>query len=296
MVESYTISDKGKILNSLGREYVESITSDQFNKAGKFDLRKRTAHQIEIANEVVVRSESFVYVVAKEMLHGRGWKMGGNGRVSLKGFNVGMKELVPEGIICVLENLHNYNPEKSGMTTFIGYQVASRMYDMGMKYTDIPLSRNDFVRARSAVKRAIENGDNLQEALFSNFIFERGERMDRGALGALALGTNMASARNINGPAFLDNPYGDSWESVYLGDNACGPEKCVEELDIVEKVRGVICSCNLSERDVDIIESHGRGITFKKLSEKYGIGIEGIRMAEKRARKKLRKPLEALVV
>jgi len=292
----YVASGKGERLNSLGRKYIESISDSQFDKYGKFDLDKRTAFQIETANEIVVGSRWFLCDVANKLLSGKGWRMGKGGRVSLRGFNLEAEELIPEGIISVLENLHMYKPEKGGMTTFIGQYAAARMYETATKYTDIPLKRRDFERARFAVRRAIKNETNLQESVFSYFSFGEIVSMSENLVMALSLGVGIGSVQNIDEPAFAYDSKSDSWQSVYLRDKGFGPEDYVKELDIIEKVRNVIADSSLSERDGYIVLEKSKGRKSWEIGEEFAVTRQRIDKIVKDAKIKLRKPLECLVV
>jgi len=287
----YVTSDQGKRLSKLGREYVDSITRDQLNETGEFDVAKRTAYQISKANKVIVESRWFIHRVANCLLDENGWKMGKGGIVSLKGFRIKPEELVPEGIIAVLENLDKYDYEKAGMTTFIGEYAAGRMYDMGTKYTGLPLKRRDFKKGRAAVKRAAKRKISLEESLISKFDFKKGVPMNGEAASAIVLGMSLSKTEDIDRPAYPNQPDGPSWQSIYLEDEKWGSEDYVENLDLVEKVRRSVRRGGASKRDIDIIESRSHGIKLKELGKRYSITGEMVRRIEKRVKGKLKRRL-----
>jgi len=295
-MKRYIVSENGKTLNTLGYKYVESISSQQFDKKGKFDLGKRTGFQISTANRIISDSRPLMHMVAHKMLYGDGWRMGHGGRLSLKGFYLKISDLVSEGTIGALENMHRYNHERGSMTTFIGQYAAARMFSMGTKYTAIPLVRGATEKIRAAIKESVKSDIPFSDILKSKFCFGKNEQVSANTLEALAIGVNLANTQSIDEPAFRNDPKSAPWQAVYLKDDKGGPEDYVAELDIVKKVKEAVLELGLSERDMDIIKGRNSGVTARELGEKYSITRQGVDKIRNTVMKKLRRPLKKIAL
>jgi|TARA_Y100000034_G_scaffold6965_1_gene7682 RNA polymerase sigma factor (sigma-70 family) len=105
-----------KPVDDLGKKFFETENINQKNK---------------IIKEMMLKLYPYSNFIAREILVGKGWRIGTfNGPIKIKfnnRFDISVDDLTNEGILTVGPALKCYNPEKSSISTYIGTRMGAAM-------------------------------------------------------------------------------------------------------------------------------------------------------------------------
>jgi len=95
-------------------------------------LKSRSKLQIDITNKIVENIQHYLSKIARSMCYGEGIKII-NGkdirRLSLKGIDLSIPDLIQQGSLEIIKTLKNYNPTKGSIINFITSNGSCGMYN-----------------------------------------------------------------------------------------------------------------------------------------------------------------------
>lgn len=288
-MDKYVLTDGGRELNMLGERYINLVRQGHGTNPDN-----RTSEQIEIANDIVVKSRNFIRYVAKKMCT-EGWEINKSGRrISVNGFHLDMDDLVSEGTVEVLEHLQAYNP-KCAMTTFIGQRVASRIHKFACQDSNISIPLDIFNSVRGESFRFDYVGEERIK-LVSPYSVERRWLLDSNTIGAIYACSFGKDFLDMDAPSDLGESFVSKWEDkekwqdFLLKDGGCDVGGKGYYVQLEDRVSVMLAK--LKPKAEDVVRMHfgigGRECSLKDIEDKYCVSHDLIRYIEARALSRLR--------
>lgn len=290
-MREYELTEKGEALNELGVKYVDLVKGHVglIDKDNKLDYGSRTSEEIDTANEVVMESMKFIEHIASKMIFSK-WEIRDGNSVSLRGLDSNKEDLVKEGVISLLGNLHKYNP-KYAMTTFIGLRVAGDMYKSASKefFVDFPtgmlfkakamIGESDYVGRESIKDISLRVSKRELSLHFLNAIYDivSGE-------GPL----------NVDDAVSVDCEEGGWQKRSFEYKNNATVEELVYHDELKTKTPSLLSKLN-SRHEKVIRGIFGIGIekrSYTEIGDEFGVTHERVRQIEKVNLKILRRTIE----
>lgn len=123
-------------LNEYAREYHAEVQQGfgkevQYIKKDDDDFQlvdNRSDYQKDLAKKIVSGALPYFYKVAEQLFAGKGITIRGN-TLSLKGYKgrVSLDDLVNTAVVKIIQVLHNYDPAKGALSTFMTFTSAAAM-------------------------------------------------------------------------------------------------------------------------------------------------------------------------
>ena len=274
-------------LNQLGEEYVSSITSefpgDILMEEGEVIQDRRSQYQKDLAKEIAERVIPFLRKLGKKMLQGLGVRMKRNdGRTFClkitRPTSLTLEEMISEGAVEVIKCLHQYDPSKAGMLTYLTWNSGRTMqcaaYE-GMGLLRAP--QNIVEKAIACTSKAEKMGRSQSiHAVGREIEVQPPEEMHLGRKRIPApypIAVNIYAAINQryvdidHHPIIGDNsPSNDSWGDRYLtNENAEEIDETIRRIHLRRGVREIVKK--LRSREARIIK------------EKYFYGKKEVELA-----------------
>ena len=305
-------------VNNLGEEYCQLVRQG-FGKTTK----TRTKRQVEIAQTIVGNFIPFLYKLADDLVYGKGKIMpnkgeqrtlslsyeraridhpltavsAGAGKSKVK--EMSLDDLVNEGVVRIVETLHNYHPEKGAVSTFIAYNAVAAMYrtaSQKLGLVRIPVYK------LIEVRRALRNGRINSTLLSINEMYRalatagREKSPSRAALICLSITGNYLSLTGSAPSYFTGNHTASkgSLESQIKDPDATDPTEKIYQQQLAQEVQKVLAT--LTPKEQLVLERRfwlgaDEGKTLEEIgSEMSLITREKIRQIEAKALRKLRSP------
>ena len=127
--------------------------------------------QTEIINEIITKSVPFIYFVAGNLLNRGGHLIRVNGRdvkLSLKGINTTVDDLVSEGAIGIKKRIKKFNPEAGRISTYLSLISSVEMYKQGLNKSGIVYLPHDVIRKLRFLKSNYEKNYEIVDVLADN--------------------------------------------------------------------------------------------------------------------------------
>lgn len=265
----------------------------------KENLMEEELHDIcneqeQIAGEIVGNTVKFLYSIAGKMLNG-GFQIRVKGelrRLSLKGIDTTIDDLISEGVIGIYKGLKNYNPEGCTISTFLGINAASMMFNNTLKSAHtIYFPRHKHNEMRNILGRS-ENASEIKE----NMIEEMDLNPESTDL-MFAVYTNRLE--NLDGPVYSRKNNGEQGNNkyidVYVSDKSDSSNQSMmsDRFELRKKLESMLPILR-NDRQRDIIRKrfaigHPRIETLQEIANFYGVTREYVRQEEQQALKRLRK-------
>lgn len=305
MVRTYPGWDR---LNELGIKYYEEVQrgyDTTFDE--RTNLRNRSDLQIRLANEIIDGSIGLIKKIAIDVLHGKGFKISNN--ANKKGFfTLSLKytkqitdisDLVSYGSIGVIEDIHNFDPTKGSISTFIGYTAATKMYrEASINSTLIYIPTYLYERAIKIIRKSRNKKEALDKLQFEDNTI-RMNRDRASLLYELIKGEYLDIDKILSGSED-DSPDSEKWADRYLVDtNKPSAEEAIDNKKIEEIVGIVLATLLPRERKILRLRfgiGDDNAKTLAEIGSDFEVTRERIYQIESRALRKLRHPIRSKVL
>lgn len=301
-------------INQLGKEYYNLV-----QQGYGLTTDTRTPRQIAIVNEIITKSMHFLYKRAgklvngyEQMYHGGfmslkdqkprigeddGW---GEGKPTEKELTI--DDLVSEATIGIIRGFHNYDPNKSAVSTYISTYSMTKMYREALTklgHVYIP------VHAQEKVRKVMRLRNSRGESLSRNQIIRKlSDSKSPYKIGGvhtafLAYMTVTGKRYSLDEPApdfQRDNtPSDDKLEGMIEDENAVMPDEETIQKELAKRTKRALNT--LTPRESCVVEKL-TGIcvidqvdkTIEEVGQEMLLTRERIRQIEAKALRKLRHP------
>jgi RNA polymerase primary sigma factor len=285
-------------LDILGREYY------QLHQSGYgTSIANRSPRQIEIANTIVSRALPFITSIASAVISPNGWLLSrkdGDRKVSLveQRDTLAVDDLVQEGALGAIRAMHNYDPGKGAMSTFLAYTTASAMARAYSVEGMIRIPSWIYDGVIKIYREAPPGRLSKIEALMNPIEIKGKSRpLKMGLLTAMAVYLNLAGHyKEIHDPAGKDGDSAsqDTFEGRYLKDmGGVSPEEVMSNLNKSELIKAILNT--ITPREKKVMELRfGIGSdtdkTLEEVGQEFFVTRERVRQIEAKALRKLRHP------
>lgn len=292
-----------EILNDWGNQYHNEVLNGRgIDEDSIIRLKNRSSLQVKLANDIVDGSLGLIKKVGLQLLDKRGFEMpneynaSGRARLSLHGLYIvsDIGDLVSYGCEGLIKGLHNYDPAKSRISTFIAFTSASKMYREASKLrTIISLPTGVYDRAL----KIIRTSKNKREAI-SRICYQNDDKTVKMSPRRATMLYEIMRSNHINIDGLLgsegDSPSSEKWADRYLPDeDAIKGDDIIHANELAEQTRKVLSQ--LTEREGKVLSLRfgiGReeALTMEGVAQDFYVTRERIRQIEAKALRKMRHP------
>ena len=291
------------VLNKLGRQYYEETQKGHgIGEDKESRLGNRSDLQIRLVNNIVDGSLGLIKMTGIRLLSNNRFFMpnahsiSGYVPLSLNGLyqTVEIGDLIAYGSIGVIESMHNFDPNKGAISTFISYTAVGKMYrEASRDRTLILIPSHVYDRALKIMRTSKSKKEALDRFQFEDAkTFVKMTIARANLLYELIIGEYVDIDKRLS--AKDDSPSTQKWADKYLIDIITpSAEDVVSFNDLAETTRKVLCS--LTPREEKIIRlKFGVGEitdhTLEEVAQDFNVTRERVRQIEAKALRKLRHP------
>ncbi|MBI5391657.1 sigma-70 family RNA polymerase sigma factor [Candidatus Woesearchaeota archaeon] len=273
-------------INALGREYHALVQAGYGTT-----VERRSPEQKRIVNKILARTAPYIQKIAMDLVNGRSHPVNSRVKVSLRGTNYPIDDLVQEGVIAVVETFQNYNPTKGSVSTFLTYTVVSRMYKAGMENKGIIRLPISIAKLRNAL-----NSETKGEAI--NIIKLRMGAAGRRCSTEEAFHIYFALRGNFNQRHSDKNGEKNSPSAKYpsetedLPSQDPSPEEQADKAELTERIEKILSTLSKPERIVlklsfgisapEIKNENGKEYALEEIA--HTVSINGKQVSRERIR------------
>ena len=291
------------VLNDLGRQYYDETQRGYgIDKDKEARLKSRSGLQIKLVNDIVDGSLGLIKKIACNLLNKTGFEMPnertvtGRARLSLSGFyqTADVGDLMGYGSIGIIEGIHNFDPNRGSISTFISYTAAGKMYREASKDRTIILIPT---RVYDSALRIIKTSKNKREAV-KRLCYEEEDLTVKMLPKRAVLLYHLVVGDYVDIDMGLgiknDSPSTEKWADRYLIDeDAINAEDELNSKEVADKIRDVLKSLTPREEKVLNLRfgiGEKTNMTLENVAKNFEVTRERVRQIEAKALTKLRHP------